>query len=125
MTEQERKPRGVDGTGVFLWGEFENVWCSDYYDGPLCGICRHNGRLCVYRLSGDSDEVDADWAYRIERLSLIQGIRWKMRQWIFERMVGYHWSGKMDRRFTKRLDSLSCRLYYWRNTLRNLWRRKR
>jgi hypothetical protein len=98
------------------------VFVSDYYDMPLSGICRHNGRLCEFE--GDYDAG----TYTIKPLAWWQKARWLQRKKLFEFCVGRHWSYGTDGREVSHFHYRSpvwfyrflFRAYYWRNTLRRM-----
>ena len=71
------------------------VWISSFWDVPLRGLCKYNGKLCRFQGFG--------WVYgkkmsryHIIRLSTISKTIWIIRKFLFEFMVGKHWSSYPD-----------------------------
>lgn len=90
--------------------DLDLVWVSDYYDQPLTGLCRVDGRWCAF-----------DWGYRQPTVAVTELRPWSRWRWwarkrLFERCVGYHWSyGPQHRAFDPGTTStLLFKLYYAR-----------
>lgn len=86
---------------------------SIHYDIHLAGLCLYNGELSRFKCNyPEWDEENDKWddVYaKIFKLSLRDKIRWKLRQWLFEKCVGYHWSYKNN----KRCDNYRIRKPKW------------
>lgn len=69
--------------------ELKSYWVSSYYDVPLDGLCNYDGFLCYYKL----EDWEADLlTYEIYLLSFTEEIKWYLKKWLFELLVGSHWS---------------------------------
>jgi hypothetical protein len=69
------------------------VWISDYWDGHLSGLCRHNGELCRFEIECDEDgDCPKNATYTIYTLSPLEKLRWLWRKKKFEICVGRHWT---------------------------------
>lgn len=100
--------------GVLPYNEVDFIWVSNYWNGNLTGTCLYNGLLSEFRsVLNDCDEITE---VEIFYLTFIKRIRWKLRQWIFEQCVGYHWSYPLGRRYYTRnpkwFYSILCDVYY-------------
>ena len=62
------------------------IWVSNYYDLALSGICCYNKKLCRFETNYETMEVS------IYNLTIIEKIKWKKRQKLFEWCIGYHWT---------------------------------
>ena len=91
------------------------VWISDFWDVPLRGLCRYNGELCLFQ--GFGWNYGKNMArYHILRLSTASKVKWLLRKFMFELMVGRHWSSYPNRTKYKSKGFLT-KLYYltkWR-----------
>jgi len=102
---------------VFRRDDFEIVFVSNFYDLPLQGLGRKDGRWVEFVISDDGEEA----TYLLRPLTALQALRWRGRQRLFEMCVGTHWSyrhGKRDSSFYWRrpewLHKLLFALYYRR-----------
>lgn len=77
--------------------ELNYVFISNYYDLPLSGLCRHQGKLCRF-------SIDKDWGgeepvfYDVFELSFFERLKARYNKKLFELCVGYHWSFKDKKR---------------------------
>lgn len=67
------------------------VYVHDHYDYHLSGLCRYNRELS-YFTTIVPDEVNPNAVVKIYRLSSLEKIRQLYSKWLFEKMVGYHWT---------------------------------
>lgn len=65
--------------------------CS-HWDIHLTGTCTHKGKLCFFKVY--NKYPTKKYYAAIFSLNLAERIKWVVKQWIFEQMVGYHWSYK-------------------------------
>jgi len=72
------------------YDEVDFVWVSSHWDVHLSGLCKMGNTLFWFqtKIKGDYDHIECD----IFMLSYWEEIRFKLRKFLFERMVGYHWS---------------------------------
>ena len=91
----------------------EWVWVTDYYDYPLAGLCTYDDQLCYAKLISEwRDEPDI---YKITRLSSVEKVKWLMKKWTFELLVGHHWTyknGKRDNYAGSGRNRLFHKMYY-------------
>ena len=72
------------------YDEIDFVWVSNHYDVHISGLCKLGFSLFYFKsINHDSDE---ELMCEIWMLSFIEEIRWKLKKFFFEQMVGYHWS---------------------------------
>ena len=97
------------------YAELDIIFVSDYYDMPLGGLCRHNGKI-------EKFEVDYDTcSATIVSLTPLQRIRALVNKKLFELCVGHHWSydkkGNQKSYFHWRrpefLHKMLFNFYYW------------
>lgn len=62
------------------------VWVANYYDGPLSGLCRVNGKLQRFERGLEGHR------YRVYSLTPRQRALWVLQWRLFELFVGTHWS---------------------------------
>lgn len=72
-------------------------WHCGYWDGPLSGLCFHDGELCRFECAehgGWDGEEGAEHyverTYRVIPLTRWERFRWLLRKRVFEMCVGYH-----------------------------------
>lgn len=69
------------------------IFVSDYYDGPLSGVCRYKGATCSFNRDWSDDE---DTFVSVQELSVSERLRkWGSRT-IFGICVGWHWHYGLD-----------------------------
>lgn len=78
------------------------VWVTNYYDFPLQGTCKHEGKLCRFEWDHENDTGN-DVIYDIFTLSPKEKMIWKIRQFMFEICVGTHstYNGNSRRTYFK------------------------
>jgi hypothetical protein len=96
------------------YDEVDFVWVSNHYDIHLSGLCKMGNTLFWFKTKIEG-EVECD----IYMLSFLEEIRFRLRKFFFERMVGYHWSYPQRKewaRFYYRkpvwLSKILIKLYY-------------
>jgi hypothetical protein len=89
------------------------VWHSDFHDGPLNGLARHDGRLCWFEYDFQADEFILTPLGGAAKIKAIARWRW------FEICVGTHCSYPSGNVFTSRRGQ-----WFWRE-LANLYYGKR
>lgn len=97
-------------------------WVTNYYDAPLAGFARFEGRLYHVRRDDPDDEV---FAAEIVGPGGWCAYRW--RRWLFETCVGGHWSrpkvkeklvqteGGIWVKKRNHIQRVLFILYYWRS----------
>jgi len=69
-------------------------WIQSHWDIHLAGTCTYNGEICFFKTQQDEyDSVAEEFlniTVKIFKLTLIEKIKLVMRQWFFEKCVGYH-----------------------------------
>ena len=115
------------------------VWVTSHYDIHWEGMCRYNGKLCKFRTHDNTDYTkqeeacpycsqedppESDWKLcncgpyndltcEITPLTFKEKCQWLSNMWLFEGLVGKHWSNN-NRLFSTGLRSeRSMRFYYW------------
>lgn len=99
------------------YDEVDFVWISNHYDVHLSGLCKMGNTLFWFKtnIEGDYDKVECD----IYMLSFWEEIKFRLRKFLFEQMVGCHWSYPQRKewaRFYYRkpvwLSKILIKLYY-------------
>jgi len=72
------------------YDEIDFVWISNHYDVHLSGLCRMGNTLFWFetKIEGDYEKITCD----IYMLSFWEEVKFRLRKFLFEQMVGYHWS---------------------------------
>jgi len=72
------------------YDEIDFVWISNHYDVHLSGLCRMGNTLFWFetKIEGDYEKITCD----IYMLSFWEEVKLRLRKFLFEQMVGYHWS---------------------------------
>ena len=99
------------------YDEVKFRWVSNHYDVHLNGTCTYNGDLCEFENKypeyiEETDEME-EMFVKIYKLNFIGKLKWKFKQWKFEKCVGYHYSyinGKRGKSFHYRKPQW---LYVW------------
>ena len=93
--------------------ELDIVFVSSFYDIPLAGLCRYNGKIERFHTDYDTEESTIIFLTPIQRLKAL----WS--KWLFEICVGKHQTyenGKKSNYFYWRkpviVHKLLYRLYY-------------
>lgn len=81
---------------ILPYSEVNFRWVSNHYDAHLSGTCIYNDELHEFEneLTGYDFEKD-DWEemfVKIYELDFISKLKWRWRQWKFEKCVGYHYT---------------------------------
>ena len=98
-------------------------WINNFYDIKLNGTCKYNNKLCEFKtIVGDYNEEKEEWnesTVEIYNLNIIENIKWRLRQFMFEQCVGYHWTiGKKVNFHIRKpqfLYKLLLNLYYYKS----------
>jgi len=65
------------------------VWISNHYDIHINGLCKMGNSLFWFQtINPEEDELKCD----IYMLSFWEEIKLRTRKFLFEQMVGYHWT---------------------------------
>ena len=76
---------------MISYDKMEFVFILSHYDINLSGLCKHNNKLCEFKLR-DYDDPDDDLKCYIYKLSFKEKIKWLYKKTIFEWCIGYHWT---------------------------------
>jgi hypothetical protein len=72
------------------YDDIDFVWVNNHYDVHISGLCRLGFNLFYFKtINHDSDE---ELMCEVYMLSWSEEIKWKLKKFFFEQMVGYHWS---------------------------------
>jgi len=72
------------------YDDIDFVWVSNHYDVHISGLCRLGFSLFYFKtINHDSDE---ELMCDVYMLSTTEEIKWRLKKFFFEQMVGYHWS---------------------------------
>jgi hypothetical protein len=97
------------------YDDIDFVWVNNHYDVHISGLCRLGFGLFYFKtINHDSDE---ELMCDVYMLSTTEEIKWKLRKFFFEQMVGHHWSYPTKRshfyyRKPEWLYKLLFKLYY-------------
>jgi hypothetical protein len=72
------------------YDELNFVWISNHYDIHISGLCEMGHTLFAFQTINPHD--DDNYRCEIYMLSFWEEIKWRMRKFFFEQMVGYHWT---------------------------------
>lgn len=79
--------------------QLDLIWYSNYWDGPLDGICKYNGKLCRFiGIDSDSESDDYNRYYYIYKLDFKEKIKLRLAQFGFEACIGTHCTYKDGKR---------------------------
>lgn len=72
------------------YDDIDFVWVNNHYDVHISGLCRLGFSLFYFKtINHDSDD---ELMCEVYMLSWSEEIKWKLKKFFFEQMVGYHWS---------------------------------
>jgi hypothetical protein len=72
------------------YDDIDFVWVDNHYDVHISGLCKLGFSLFYFKtINHDSDE---ELMCEVYMLSTIEEIKWKLKKFFFEQMVGYHWT---------------------------------
>jgi hypothetical protein len=72
------------------YDDIDFVWVNNHYDVHISGLCKLGFSLFYFKtINHDSDE---ELMCEVYMLSTIEEIKWKLKKFFFEQMVGYHWT---------------------------------
>jgi hypothetical protein len=76
------------------YDEINFVWVSSHYDVHLFGICKMGNTLFYFKTINYEDLYDDDKELMCEiyYLTFWEDVKWRLKKFFFEQMVGYHWS---------------------------------
>jgi hypothetical protein len=76
------------------YDEVNFVWVSGHYDIHMFGLCKMGNTLFYFKTINIDDYYDDETELMCEiyMLSFKEEIRWRLKKFLFERMVGYHWT---------------------------------
>jgi hypothetical protein len=84
------------------YDEVEFVFITNHYDIHLNGVCNYNGELCEFKNKyPDYNEEKDDWEemiVEIYQLTPYEKFKWYKKKFLFEKLVGYHWTYKNKKR---------------------------
>tara|TARA_Y100001934_G_C12208985_1_gene705073 strand:+ start:68 stop:484 length:417 start_codon:yes stop_codon:yes gene_type:complete len=83
------------------FGETENIWVSDYWDGAISGMIEYQNELYWFEMTQENEEwKEGEWYRRFAILALSKEQlekEFKVHE-DFQRFVGTHYDGKQLRR---------------------------
>jgi len=70
------------------------VWIQSHYDVHLSGLCKLGNTFFYFKTINVEESYDEDKELMCEvyMLSTREEIRWRLKKFLFEQMVGYHWT---------------------------------
>jgi hypothetical protein len=72
------------------YDDIDFVWVNNHYDVHISGLCKLGFSLFYFKtINHDSDE---ELMCEVYMLSTVEEIKWKLKKFFFEQMVGYHWT---------------------------------
>jgi hypothetical protein len=75
------------------YDELDFVWVNNHYDVHLSGLCRLGFTFFYFKTNHeDLYDDDKELTCEVYMLSWMEEIKWKLKKFFFEQMVGYHWS---------------------------------
>jgi hypothetical protein len=76
------------------YDELKFVWIQCHYDIHLYGLCKMGTTLFYFKTINHEDYYDNDKEVMCEiyDLTFWENVRWRLKKFFFEQMVGYHWS---------------------------------
>jgi hypothetical protein len=89
---------------IYKYDDMNFFWVSSFYDVPLNGLCKIDGKLHVFTIYCDND---LDTAYEVYSLTSKEKINWLIRKWAFELCVGTHMT------YPNKRHSYSMRRPHW------------
>jgi hypothetical protein len=78
-------------------------WVTSYYDMPLQGTCYYEDKLWRFQRSNKTDNMDEYYSEILELypLTILEQLKWKLKQKWFEICVGEHLSHYTYKRNSK------------------------
>jgi hypothetical protein len=75
------------------YDEINFVWIQGHYDVHLLGLCKLGNTLFYFKTINVDDYYDGkELMCDVYMLSSLEEIKWRLKKFFFEQMVGYHWS---------------------------------
>jgi hypothetical protein len=76
------------------YDEVDFVWISNHYDVHVSGLCKMGNTLFYFKTINIDDYFinEEELKCEIFMLSFKEEIKWKLKKFFFEKMVGYHWT---------------------------------
>jgi hypothetical protein len=76
------------------YDEIDFVWVGNHYDVHLSGLCKMGNTLFYFKTINYEDlyDDDKDLMCEIYDLTFWEDVRWRLKKFFFEQMVGHHWS---------------------------------
>jgi hypothetical protein len=103
------------------YDELKFFWVNSHYDIHLSGLCKIGNTIFYFKTINSNEYYDDETELMCDvyMLSFSEEIKWRLRKFFFEQMVGYHWSYPQKKewaRFYYRrpvwLSKLLFKLYY-------------
>lgn len=89
-----------------LYDEVKFNFVIDHWNYHLVGTCIFNGKFCMFEsVEPDYDHNKEGWCdiyVNIYNLSWLERQKFKIKQWLFEKCVGYHWSYKNGKKIAEK-----------------------
>lgn len=76
------------------YDDLKFVWIQSHYDIHLSGLCKMGTTLFYFKTINHEDLYDDDKELMCDvyDLTFREDVRWRLKKFFFEKMVGYHWS---------------------------------
>lgn len=76
------------------YDEVKFVWVNNHYDVHISGLCKMGNTLFYFKTINHQDyfEDDDELMCELYTLCFKDEIKWRLKKFFFEQMVGYHWS---------------------------------
>jgi hypothetical protein len=75
------------------YDEITFVWIQGHYDIHLSGLCKLGNTLFYFKTINVDDYYDGkELMCDVYMLSSLEEVKWRLKNFFFEQMVGYHWS---------------------------------
>lgn len=76
------------------YDEVNFVWISGHYDIHRFGLCKIGNTLFYFKTINVDQYYDDETELKCEiyMLSFLEEIRWRLKKFFFEQMIGYHWT---------------------------------
>jgi hypothetical protein len=77
------------------YDDIDFVWVNNHYDVHISGLCRLGFGLFYFKtINHESyfEDDDKELMCEIYDLTFREDIKWRLKKFFFEQMVGYHWS---------------------------------
>ena len=76
------------------YDELKFFWVNSHYDIHLSGLCKIGNTIFYFKTINSNEYYDDETELMCDvyMLSTTEEIKWRLKKFFFEQMVGYHWS---------------------------------